>query len=103
MEGSATSFYSILKVMLKSRKNVHYPPANNSPYLLLDSLSDLEEFIKVVSKGMSIQVHDELEYSDLVSLIESLRVSSDIMLWNCFIILLIQPVMLKPFMFWFNS
>lgn len=82
---------------------MHYPPANNSPYLLLDSLSDLEEFIKVVSKGMSIQVHDELEYSDLVSLIESLRVSSDIMLWNCFIILLIQPVMLKPFMFWLNS
>merc|ERR1712142_1086236 len=40
---------------------------------VVNSLSDLEEFIKVVSKGMSIEVTDDLEYSSLVSLIESLR------------------------------
>uniref|UniRef100_F7AU91 AAA+ ATPase domain-containing protein n=1 Tax=Ciona intestinalis TaxID=7719 RepID=F7AU91_CIOIN len=38
-----------------------------------NSLSDLEKFIKVVDKGMAIEVIEDLDYDTLVALIENLR------------------------------
>uniref|UniRef100_H2YYB5 AAA+ ATPase domain-containing protein n=1 Tax=Ciona savignyi TaxID=51511 RepID=H2YYB5_CIOSA len=38
-----------------------------------NSLSDLEKFIKVVDKGMAIEVNEDLDYDCLVALIENLR------------------------------
>ncbi len=38
-------------------------------------MSDLDEFIKNVNKGIAVEVDDNLDYDSLVSLIGDLRVS----------------------------
>jgi len=40
---------------------------------VVNSLADLDDFIKVVGVGMSVEVHEELGYDALVALIENLR------------------------------
>ena len=40
----------------------------------MNSLADLEKFIKEVNEGISVEIKDEIEYDELVSLISNLRV-----------------------------